>query len=99
MNLKRLMMCGVVMSTLALSTSVLAQAPQGQGGGMGHMKHERGEKNERHPAIRAAIKALERAKADMQAANHDFGGHRESALKACDNAIEQLRQALNYDKK
>lgn len=56
-------------------------------------------KHERHPAIRAAIQALERAKADMQHASHDFGGHRESALKACDDAIAQLRQALNYDKK
>jgi hypothetical protein len=49
-----------------------------------------------HPAIRAAIAALERAKADMQAAAHDFGGHRVDALAACDNAIAQLRLALQY---
>jgi hypothetical protein len=40
--------------------------------------------------------ALERAKAEMQAANHDFGGHREEALTACDAAISQLKQALQY---
>ena len=40
--------------------------------------------------------ALERAKAEMQAANHDFGGHREEALTACDNAIAQLKLALQY---
>ncbi len=50
----------------------------------------------RHPAIRAAIRALEAAKADMQAAAHDFGGHRADALVACDNAIAQLKQALQY---
>lgn len=49
-----------------------------------------------HPAIRAAIRALERAKADMQAASNDFGGHREQAITACDNAIAQLRLALQY---
>jgi hypothetical protein len=49
-----------------------------------------------HPAIRGAIMALERAKAEMQAANHDFGGHREEALAACDNAIAQLKLALQY---
>ncbi len=49
-----------------------------------------------HPAIRAAIAALERAKADMQAAAHDFGGHRVDALAACDNAIAQLRLALQF---
>jgi len=49
-----------------------------------------------HPAIRAAIGALERAKADMQAAAHDFGGHRVDAIAACDAAIAQLRLALQY---
>src|ERR1700689_3379205 len=47
-----------------------------------------------HPAIRAAIAALERAKADMQAAAHDFGGHRVDAIIACAAAIVQLRLAL-----
>ncbi len=50
----------------------------------------------RHPAIRMAIGALERAKADMQAAAHDFGGHRVDAIAACDAAIAQLRLALQY---
>lgn len=54
---------------------------------------------ERHPAIRHAIQALETARKDLQAANHDFGGHRVEALAACDKAIEQLKLALNYDKK
>jgi hypothetical protein len=49
-----------------------------------------------HPAIRAAIGALERAKAEMQAAAHDFGGHRADALAACDTAIAQLKLALQY---
>ena len=55
--------------------------------------------HERHPAIRNAIHALEKAKEDLQKANHDFGGHRESALKECDAAIAELKQALEYDRK
>ncbi|WP_040550913.1 hypothetical protein [Pedosphaera parvula] len=55
--------------------------------------------NERHPAIHAAIRNLEEAKHDLERADHDFGGHRKAALEACDNAIAQLREALNYDKK
>jgi len=54
---------------------------------------------ERHPAIRAAINALEKAKVDLEHAAHDFGGHRAEALKAVDYAIKQLREALEYDKK
>jgi hypothetical protein len=56
-------------------------------------------RREAHPEIRKAITALERAKKDMQRASHDFGGHRADALAACDKAIEQLKLALQYDKK
>ena len=54
---------------------------------------------ERHPEIRKAIAALERAKTDLKRASHDFGGHRAEALEACDKAIAQLRLALQYDRK
>jgi hypothetical protein len=51
---------------------------------------------EPHPKIKAAIHALEDAKADMEHAAHDFGGHRVDALHACDEAIKQLHLALDY---
>ena len=54
--------------------------------------------HERHPEIRSALHALENARDRLQHANHDFGGHREAALRACDTAIEQLRLALQFDK-
>lgn len=57
------------------------------------------DRNERHPHIRAAIRELQEAKHELQTASHDFGGHREDAVKACDEAIRQLQQALQYDKK
>jgi hypothetical protein len=57
------------------------------------------QRREPHPEIRKAITALERAKSDMQHASHDFGGHRVAAIAACDRAIEQLRLALQYDKR
>ncbi|MEO8909444.1 MAG: hypothetical protein ABI408_04375 [Gemmatimonadaceae bacterium] len=57
------------------------------------------ERREAHPEIRKAIAALERAKTDLRRANHDFGGHRADALAACDKAIEQLKLALQYDKR
>jgi hypothetical protein len=56
-------------------------------------------KAEPHPRIRAAIRELEAAKVELQKAPHDFGGHRADAVAACDKAIEQLRLALQYDKK
>ena len=53
---------------------------------------------EPHPEIKSAIAALERAKNHLQKAAHDFGGHRVEALAAVDKALEQLREALKYDK-
>jgi hypothetical protein len=53
---------------------------------------------ERHPEIHKAIHALEVAKGHLEHAAHDFGGHRADALHAVDDAIHQLKFALEYDK-
>ena len=54
--------------------------------------------NERamHPRIARAIEALRDARAYMQEAPHDFGGHKAEAIRACDNALRQLNLALAY---
>jgi hypothetical protein len=64
----------------------------------GAVKGGQGE-GERHPHIHAAIRELHEAARELKEAAHDFSGHREDALKATDNAIEQLRKALEFDKK
>jgi hypothetical protein len=51
-----------------------------------------------HPEIRAAIDSLEHARAHLKEARHDFGGHREEALRATDEAIRQLKICLEFDK-
>ena len=54
--------------------------------------------NERamHPRIAKAIAALKDARDYMQAAPHDFGGHKADAIRATDDAIKQLNFALAY---
>ncbi len=78
-----------MMSQQSIPASSFAPPAQGQRHGA----------REGHPHIRAAIRELQQAKRELQTAAHDFGGHREDALKACDEAINQLQQALQYDKK
>lgn len=51
-----------------------------------------------HPKIREAIAALEAAKAEMQQANGDFGGHKTEAIEAINNALKRLRLALQFEK-
>ena len=54
--------------------------------------------NERamHPRIAAAIAALRDSRAYMAEAPHDFGGHKDAAIRATDEAIKQLNFALAY---
>ena len=68
------------------------------GEGAGAAKVGAGE-GERHPHIHAALRELHEAARELKEAAHDFGGHREDALKATDHAIEQLKKALEFDKK
>jgi hypothetical protein len=49
-----------------------------------------------HPRLVAAITALRDARAYMMQAPHDFGGHKEAAVRACDEAIRQLDLARAY---
>jgi hypothetical protein len=50
----------------------------------------------KHPRIEAAIRAIKEARAELDAAPDDFGGHKADAIKACDSAIRQLQLALDY---
>jgi hypothetical protein len=49
-----------------------------------------------HPRLGAAIEAIRDAKAYMMEAPHDFGGHRQAAVRACDEAIRQIELARAY---
>ena len=77
---------------------LMAQPPQGESKKQ-EAREERHEGKEQHPHIRAAIHELQEAKNELQTAAHDFGGHRVEAIEAIDNALKQLRQALQYAKK
>lgn len=55
-----------------------------------------GAEKAQHPRLAHAIRALEGAIEYMEAAPHDFGGHRAAALQDSKKALEQLRLALQY---
>jgi hypothetical protein len=89
-----LIMCLVLMGFASVATEanknlLLAQkATPGPG--------EIGREAQEHPRIAAAIHELEEAIRYMEAAPHDFGGHKAKAIQASRAAIRQLRQALAY---
>ncbi len=56
-------------------------------------------KKEKHPVLQQSIHQLEAIKDRLQKAPTDFGGHREKAVDAIGHAIEELNQAVAFDKK
>jgi hypothetical protein len=76
--------------TLAILPSVFAADPEMQTSPA---------KGERHPEMRHALHALERAKGDLEHAAHDYGGHRAKALELTEQAIQEVKAGLAYDKK
>lgn len=51
----------------------------------------------RHPEIHRAIESLRNAKAHLEAAAHDYHGHRVDAIHAVDEAIHQLQICMEFD--
>jgi hypothetical protein len=49
-----------------------------------------------HPHIHIALYELRETRTELLEAKHDFGGHREKALKDVDAAIVQCEKALKY---
>jgi len=60
-----------------------------------HREH----KAEHHPELRKAMRKLRGAKQDLEKATHDFDGHKAKAIEAIDTAIEEIKAAMDYDKK
>jgi hypothetical protein len=56
-------------------------------------------KIERHPEMIHALKSLENAKNHLEKAAHDFGGDRAKALEHTEEAIKEVKEALQFDKK
>jgi acyl-CoA reductase-like NAD-dependent aldehyde dehydrogenase len=54
---------------------------------------------ERHPHIAAAIHELREAREELRTAAHDFCGHRAEALEKTDQAIHQLQEAMECDRR
>jgi hypothetical protein len=98
MNTKTLALCGLA-AVLGLGVTFGVSAQTGttpdptaavQAGKMGR---------EKHPELKAALKALRNAKTRLQQAARDFGGHRTKAVEHTDEAIAEVEAAIAFDKK
>jgi hypothetical protein len=102
MKLRILSVSAVMIFVLALSLSVTKASPKSPATtavpAAASQPASPAAMPEPHPEIREAIASLRRAKARLEHAAHDFGGHRVEAIKATDEAIRQLQDCLKFDK-
>jgi hypothetical protein len=54
--------------------------------------------HEHHQEIHKAMRKLRGAKLDLEKASHDYGGHKVKAIAAIDAALQELKEALAFDK-
>ena len=88
MNAKSTALFGLA-AMMFLSATIQASA-QIPGGRMGR---------ERHPELRAALKALQNAKSRLEHAAHDYKGHRVKAIEHTNEAIREVEEAIASDKR
>jgi len=51
------------------------------------------------PHMIASLEALKKARAELQMAEHNKGGHREKAIELVDKAIEQTKKGIEAGEK
>jgi hypothetical protein len=81
---------------LALGSQHKGKKP-GKPGGKGGKGNE--PQNISNLQLAEAIPVLQRTIGLLEQANHDYGGHREQAIKDIHVAIRQLKRALEFEKK
>ncbi|MBI3407587.1 MAG: hypothetical protein HY040_04435 [Planctomycetes bacterium] len=67
--------------------------------GQGAREKDFYKKYSHYPHIHHAVHELKEARTELKEAAHDFGGHRERALRDVNRAIEQLELAIKFAKK
>jgi hypothetical protein len=94
----RLLIAGGLMGLLAVVPSAGVRAQ----GGLAPVPVRlavRASHRERHPELRQALRALQRARIALQNADRDFGGHRAHAVDLTDHAIREVQAAIQYGRR
>jgi len=52
---------------------------------------------EKQPHMKSALEGLRQAKAQLEKAEPDKGGHRVEAIKLIDQAIQEVKAGIEYD--
>jgi hypothetical protein len=89
----------LTLGVFVLTAPVFAQpAPPGEPPAEPVAAAVKSTRHEKHPEIHKAMRELRLAKTHLESAAHDYGGHRVKALAAINEALEQLKAALDFDK-
>jgi hypothetical protein len=96
---KKLIALASMIAILGAATVYGVSAQSGAPTPTPHARRMVAPRNERHPELYMALRALTRARMLLNKAAHDFHGHRADAEKLTEQAIQQVHQAIQIDKK
>ena len=89
---------GSLIALLVSTPSLGVRAQVGPGAAVGAPRVPgRPMRREPHPELRQAMRALVRARAALQHAARDFGGHRTRAVGLTNQAISEVQAAIRFD--
>ena len=95
-----IVVCVWIISPALAGPGGLRGDPTAPGPAAGTKGQGQGGTGESHPVIQNALKDLEHARTLLaKEAAHDFEGHRSKAVQSLNQAIDELRLALEVDKK
>lgn len=92
LNRRSALFGAVLALPVVLQTGSTATAAEGKGKGK-----EKGKEGE--GPLHRALKELKEAKAYLEKAPHDFGGHKHQAIKDVEAAHAAIEKALEFEKK
>jgi hypothetical protein len=93
----RLLVTGSLIALLAVVPGSGLRAQVGPAPVPGRFAARPNLRRERHPELRQALRALQRARGALQNAARDFGGHRAHAVELTDQAIREVQAAIRFD--
>ena len=85
-------------SSFAQTPPPAAQAPAAPAAAPAEAPKPASHHHDRFPELHKAMRKLRAAKSDLDKAAHDYDGHKAKAIAAIDQALEELRAALESDK-
>ena len=97
--MNKVIMSLIVAAFILTGTSFAQTPPAAPAPAAKATEKEKASHHEHHSELHKALRKLKAVKQDLEKASHEYGGHKAKAIEAIDQAIEEIKTALESEKK